>query len=88
MAPLWTSLARAMAATLRPAHSGELFGHVVPGITPHTTQATFLECRAPVNVAACGRRWGKSTAAALDVLHLAVVSDAKGRPTTTGNPVA
>jgi hypothetical protein len=62
--------------------SPTLFSHFVLGVTPHTTQAAFLECRAPVKVAACGRRWGKSTAAALDVLHLAVVGDAEGRPTT------
>ena len=62
--------------------SPTLFSHFVLGVTPHTTQAAFLECRAPVKVAACGRRWGKSTAAALDVLHLAVVGDAEGRATT------
>jgi hypothetical protein len=62
--------------------SPALFAHFILGVTPHQTQAQFLECRAPVKVAACGRRWGKSTAAALDVLHLAVVGDAEGRPTT------
>jgi hypothetical protein len=62
--------------------SPTLFAHFVLGVTPHTTQAAFLECRAPVKVAACGRRWGKSTAAALDVIHLAVVGDGEGRPTT------
>jgi len=48
--------------------SPALFAHFVAGVTPHTTQAQFLEDRSPVKVAACGRRWGKSTAA-LDVLH-------------------
>jgi hypothetical protein len=70
------------AVALQIRHSPALFAHFVLGITPHETQAQFLECRAPVKIAACGRRWGKSTAAALDVLHLAVVGDAEGRPTT------
>jgi hypothetical protein len=72
----------AASSALQVRSSPTLFGHFVLGVTPHTTQAAFLECRAPVKVAACGRRWGKSTAAALDVLHLAVVGDAEGRPTT------
>jgi len=61
--------------------SPTLFSHFVAGVTPHRTQAQFLEDRSPVKVAACGRRWGKSTAAALDVLHLAVVGDGDGAPT-------
>jgi len=61
--------------------SPSLFAHFVAGVPPHRTQAQFLEDRSPVKVAACGRRWGKSTAAALDVLHLAVVGDADGAPT-------
>ncbi len=61
--------------------SATLFSTFVAGVTPHPTQALFLECRAPVKVAACGRRWGKSTAASLDVIHLAVVGDAWGAST-------
>jgi len=61
--------------------SATLFSCYVAGVTPHPTQALFLECRAPVKVAACGRRWGKSTAASLDVIHLAVAGDAQGKPT-------
>jgi hypothetical protein len=58
------------------------FSTFVLGVTPHQTHAEFLECRASIKTAACGRRWGKSTAAALDAIHLAVVGDAKGKPTT------
>src|SRR5438067_1614279 len=75
-------LATETVAGLQVRSSPALFAHFVLGVTPHTTQAAFLECRAPVKVAACGRRWGKSTAAALDALHLAVVGDGEGRPTT------
>jgi hypothetical protein len=41
-------------------------------ITPHRTQAEFLECRARIKVLVCGRRWGKSTAAAIELLWFAV----------------
>src|SRR5438105_6977832 len=62
--------------------SPTLFSAFVMGVEPHTTQAQFLECRTQTKVAAWGRRWGKSTAAALDASHLAVVGEAEGQPTT------
>jgi phage FluMu gp28-like protein len=61
--------------------SPTLFSTFVLGVEPHQTQARFLECRSQTKTASCGRRWGKSTAAALDAIHLAVVGDGEGKPT-------
>src|SRR5579885_83577 len=60
--------------------SPSLFAAHLLGIVPHETQSAFLECGAQTKVAACGRRWGKSTAAAIDLIHLAVVG-IDGQPT-------
>lgn len=42
------------------------------GWTPHETQKDWLLCNAKVKVAACGRRWGKTEAAAVDAATLAI----------------
>jgi len=42
------------------------------GFEPHDKQRRFIESTAKVKVAACGRRWGKSLAAAVDVATYAV----------------
>lgn len=39
---------------------------------PHPTQRQWLECEARTRVAACGRRWGKTEAAAIDAATLAI----------------
>jgi Terminase large subunit, T4likevirus-type, N-terminal/Terminase RNaseH-like domain len=70
-----------MAATA--ASSPTVFARRVLGIEPHPAQRELLECRARHRVACCGRRWGKSTAAAIDVLHFAMT-----RPGTTQMVVA
>jgi phage FluMu gp28-like protein len=36
---------------------------------PHAGQAEFLHCQARTKVLACGRRWGKTDACAVQVLH-------------------
>ncbi len=41
---------------------------------PHPTQKEWLLCRAKTRVAACGRRWGKTEAAAIDAATMAVVA--------------
>ncbi len=69
------------ASTVQIGSSPALFAHFVLGVTPHGTQARFLEDHSPVKVAACGRRWGKSTAAALDLIHMAAVGDLQQEPT-------
>lgn len=40
---------------------------------PHPTQREWLECEAKVKVAACGRRWGKTEAAAVDAAGTAIL---------------
>lgn len=42
------------------------------GWTPHPGQREWLLCEAPVKVAACGRRWGKTEAAAVDASTMAI----------------
>ncbi len=44
------------------------------GWEPHPTQREWLLGRAPVKVAACGRRWGKTEACAVDVATFAVLN--------------
>lgn len=53
------------------------------GVTPHAAQSQFLECRSQTKVACCGRRFGKTVAAAIDALWFAVT-----RPGTTQMIVA
>jgi hypothetical protein len=55
----------------------------VLGIVPHARQAEFLECRTPIKVAACGRRFGKTVAAGIDLLWFAMT-----RPGTTQMVIA
>ena len=43
------------------------------GWAPHDTQRRWLACRAKTKVAACGRRWGKTEAAAVDASTTALV---------------
>ena len=43
------------------------------GWVPHETQRRWLACRAKTKVAACGRRWGKTEAAAIDASTTALV---------------
>lgn len=43
------------------------------GVTLHPGQVRWLEARSPVKVAACGRRWGKSYAEAVDLLYFAAL---------------
>lgn len=45
------------------------------GWRPHRTQREWLLDRHPVKVAACGRRWGKTEAAAIDVATYAIAND-------------
>lgn len=41
--------------------------------TPHPTQKTWIEAEAKIKVAACGRRWGKTEAAAIDACATALL---------------
>lgn len=43
------------------------------GWVPHPTQREWLLCEADVKVAACGRRWGKTEAAAVDASAMALL---------------
>lgn len=43
------------------------------GWVPHPTQRQWLMCDADVKVAACGRRWGKTEAAAVDASTMALL---------------
>jgi len=61
-----------------PKESPTAFAVSLLGIVPHAKQAEFLECRADTKVACAGRRWGKSTACAIDALWWAIT-----RPGTT-----
>jgi len=42
------------------------------GWKPHPTQREWLMCDARAKVAACGRRWGKTEAAAVDATTFAI----------------
>jgi hypothetical protein len=42
------------------------------GWEPHETQRAWLECEAKTKIAACGRRWGKTEAAAVDAATMAI----------------
>jgi len=55
-----------------PRESASVFATTVLGVTPHPSQVHFLETEAKVRVAACGRRFGKTTMGAMSCLHLAV----------------
>jgi Terminase large subunit, T4likevirus-type, N-terminal/Terminase RNaseH-like domain len=61
-----------------PKDSPTAFALKVLGVTPHARQSELLECRVPIKVAACGRRFGKTMAAAIDALHFAMT-----KPRTT-----
>jgi len=63
---------------LSPKDSPAAFAIQFLGTQPHLGQIEFLECRAPIKVLCSGRRWGKSTTAAMDLLWFAVT-----RPGTT-----
>ncbi len=43
------------------------------GWVPHPTQRQWMACSADVKVAACGRRWGKTEAAAVDASAMAIL---------------
>jgi len=43
---------------------------LIAGWYPHAGQRAFLEARAPIRVLACGRRWGKTEAAAVEIARL------------------
>ena len=43
---------------------------MIAGWYPHAGQRAFLEARAPIRVLACGRRWGKTEAAAVEIARL------------------
>lgn len=58
--------------------SPTVFAQTILGVTPHPTQVEWLECRAKVKTACCGRRWGKSFAEAIDLIWFAC-----SRPKTT-----
>lgn len=45
------------------------------GWEPHSSQRVWLESKAKVKVAACGRRWGKTEAAAIDASTMAIMCE-------------
>lgn len=47
---------------------------VLWGWVPHETQREWLLCDAQTKVASCGRRWGKTEAAAIDAAIMAITS--------------
>lgn len=53
-------------------HSRIVIADLLWGWTPHETQRQWLQCGAAVKVAACGRRWGKTEAAAIDAAVKAI----------------
>jgi phage FluMu gp28-like protein len=57
-----------------PTESPVAFAAKVLGVTPHGGQAVWLENRARIKVACCGRRWGKSLSESIDLLWLAVTA--------------
>lgn len=61
--------------SLTPVESPSIFGQTMLGVTLHPGQIQWLERRAKVKVAACGRRWGKSYAEAVDLLWFAFTHD-------------
>lgn len=56
---------------LTPSQSPTVFARTLLDVEPHPTQISFLEKRASIKTAACGRRWGKSFAEAIDLLWFA-----------------
>lgn len=58
--------------SLSPKDSPAAFAIQFLGMKPHAGQIEFLECRAPIKALCSGRRWGKSTTAAMDLLWFAV----------------
>ncbi len=50
----------------------DLFAQVLLGVELHPGQAEWLQCRARIKIACCGRRWGKSYSEAADLIWFAV----------------
>jgi len=48
---------------------------IAPIWRPHPGQLEFLRAKAPTKVLACGRRWGKSEACAVEILHELVTGE-------------